>query len=171
MSAPAGAASGAVPSAHSALRWLPLTAIVIALDQWSKTWIERNFELFESVAIWPILDITRVHNAGAAFSFLAGAGGWQRWFFTALAIVVSGAILWWMRGIHARAQRWLTIGLALILGGAIGNVIDRVRFGHVIDFVHAHWNAAYFPAFNVADAAITVGAACVIIDALVAARR
>ena len=152
-------------------RWLPLSAAIIALDQASKAWIERHFQLYESVTVLPVLDITRLHNPGAAFSFLAGAGGWQRWFFTGLALAVSAGILVWLRGVHARAQAWLACGLALILGGALGNVIDRMRHGFVIDFVHAHWNDAWFPAFNVADAAITVGAVCMIIDALVEARR
>ncbi|HQW08426.1 MAG TPA: signal peptidase II [Steroidobacteraceae bacterium] len=155
----------------SGWRWLPLSASIIVLDQASKAWIERHFQLYESVTLLPVLDITRLHNPGAAFSFLAGAGGWQRWFFTGLALVVSVGILVWLRGVHARAQAWLACGLTLILGGALGNVIDRMRHGFVIDFVHAHWNDAWFPAFNVADAAITVGAACMIIDALLESRR
>ena len=155
----------------SGWRWLPLSALIIALDQASKAWIERHFQLYESVALLPVLDITRLHNPGAAFSFLAGAGGWQRWFFTGLALVVSVGIIVWLRGVHARAQAWLACGLALVLGGALGNVIDRMRHGFVIDFVHVHWNDAWFPAFNVADAAISVGAACLVMDAIVEWRR
>ncbi|MBV6417102.1 MAG: Lipoprotein signal peptidase [Steroidobacteraceae bacterium] len=155
----------------SGWRWLPLSALIVLLDQASKAWIERHFALYESVTLLPVLDITRLHNPGAAFSFLAGAGGWQRWFFTLLALAVSIGIVVWLRSVHARAQAWLAAGLALILGGALGNVIDRLRHGFVIDFVHAHWNEAWFPAFNVADSAITVGAACLIIDALIEARR
>jgi signal peptidase II len=121
--------------------------------------------------VLPVLDITRLHNPGAAFSFLAGAGGWQRWFFTVLAVVVSGAIIHWLRSLDGARQKLLATGLALVLGGAIGNVIDRVRFGYVVDFIHAHWNQAYFPAFNVADSAISIGAALIILDALLDWRR
>lgn len=151
---------------ESGWRWLGWTAGIIALDQVTKSWIERHFDLYERVVVGPLLDITRLHNPGAAFSFLADAGGWQRWFFTGLAVVVSGGILWWLRTVRSDANRWLLAGLALILGGAIGNVIDRFRHGFVIDFVHVHWGAAYFPAFNVADAAITIGAGFVILDAI-----
>lgn len=155
----------------SGWRWLPLSVLIIAIDQASKAWIERHFQLYENLTVLPVLDITRLHNSGAAFSFLAGAGGWQRWFFTGLALTVSIGIVVWLRGVHARAQAWLACGLALILGGAVGNVIDRMRHGFVIDFVHVHWKNAWFPAFNVADAAITAGAICVIIDALLESRR
>ena len=155
----------------SGWRWLPLSVLVVALDQASKAWVERHFQLYESMTLLPVLDFTRLHNPGAAFSFLAGAGGWQRWFFTALALTVSAGIVAWLRGVHARAQAWLACGLALVLGGALGNVIDRMRHGFVIDFVHVHWNDAWFPAFNVADAAISVGAACLVLDAIVEWRR
>jgi len=155
----------------SGWRWLPLSAFVLALDQASKAWIERHFALFESVTLLPVLDMTRLHNSGAAFSFLAGAGGWQRWFFTLLALGISAGIIIWLRRTHARDEAWLAAGLSLILGGALGNAIDRVRLGYVIDFVHVHWNDAWFPAFNVADTAITLGAIGVIIDAIVQSRR
>jgi signal peptidase II len=159
------------PLRESGWRWLGWTLAVILLDQWSKGWIETNFRLYESIAVLPVLDITRLHNTGAAFSFLADAGGWQRWFFTGLAVAVSLGIVWWLRSVRNDVNRWLLAGLALILGGAIGNVIDRFQHGFVVDFVHAHWGEAYFPAFNVADAAITIGAAFVIIDALLDGRR
>ncbi len=149
----------------SGWRWLPLALGVIVLDQLTKAWVEARFELYESLAVLPVLDITRLHNPGAAFSFLADAGGWQRWFFTALALLVSAGIVWWLRRIPAREQALLAAGLALIMGGAIGNVIDRLQHGFVIDFLHVHWGAAYFPAFNVADTAITVGAGALLIDA------
>ena len=155
----------------SGWRWLPLSLLVVAFDQASKAWVERHFQLYESMTLLPVLDFTRLHNPGAAFSFLAGAGGWQRWFFTALALTVSAGIVAWLRSVHARAQAWLACGLALVLGGALGNVIDRMRHGFVIDFVHVHWNDAWFPAFNVADAAISVGAACLVMDAIVEWRR
>ena len=160
-----------VAASRSGWRWLPLAAVVILADQWTKGWIEERFALYESVRVLPVLDITRLHNPGAAFSFLADAGGWQRWFFTGLAAVVSVGIIFWLRQISSRAQPALAAGLALIMGGAIGNVIDRLQHGFVVDFVHAHWGGAYFPAFNVADAAITVGAGLLLFDAFLEWRR
>lgn len=163
-----GSSSAAEPplsAARSGWRWLPLALLTIFADQATKAWIEARFELYQSLPVLPVLDITRLHNPGAAFSFLADAGGWQRWFFTGLAFVVSAAIVYWLRRIDAAAQRALCVGLVLIVGGAIGNVIDRLQHGFVIDFIHAHWGAAYFPAFNLADSAITVGAALLLIDA------
>jgi signal peptidase II len=153
------------------LRLLAVSAGIVAADQLSKYWIINNYDLYEPHPVLPILDITRLHNPGAAFSFLAGAGGWQRWLFTALAVVVSGAIIHWLRSLDGRRQKLLATGLALVLGGALGNVIDRIRFGYVVDFIHAHWNQAYFPAFNVADSAISIGAALIILDALLDWRR
>src|SRR6185503_10560221 len=108
----------------------------------------------------------RLHNEGAAFSFLSNAGGWQRWLFVALGVGVSGGILYWLRRLPAKGQGLLAAGVSLILGGALGNVIDRVLQGHVIDFIRVHWAEHYFPAFNVADSAITIGAAFVILDSL-----
>ena len=157
--------------AASGWRWLPLAFIVIVADQLSKGWIERNYELYQSTPLLPMLDITRLHNAGAAFSFLAGAGGWQRWFFSVLAVLVSIAIIVWLRRIVARDQPWLAAGLALIMGGALGNVIDRLQHGFVVDFIHVHWQQAYFPAFNVADSAITIGAGLLLLDAALEWRR
>jgi signal peptidase II len=154
-----------------AASWLLLSALVVLADQLSKTYIVRHFLEFEFTTILPVLDITRMQNVGAAFSFLASASGWQRWVFIALAVVVSIGIIIWLfklpRGTHAL----LAAGLALVLGGALGNVIDRIRLGYVIDFIHFHWDRAYFPAFNVADSAITVGAACLLLDALFEANR
>lgn len=158
---------GAGPAERgSATAWLWLSLAVLAADQATKWVVTREFELFESVAVNPYLDLTLLHNTGAAFSFLAGAGGWQRWLFIGLGVVVSIVILFWLRRLPARGQSWLAIGLSLVMGGALGNVIDRVHYGYVIDFIHVHYQDAYFPAFNVADSAITVGAACLIIDAL-----
>lgn len=156
---------------QSGWRWLPLAAGVVVADQLTKGWIERAFVLYESVKVLPILDITRAHNPGAAFSFLAGAGGWQRWAFTALALGVSVAILLWLRGVISRSQPVLAAGLALVLGGALGNVIDRIEHGYVVDFVSVHWGSAYFPAFNIADAAITIGAGLLLLDAWLEWRR
>jgi len=151
--------------------WLPVTALAIVADQLSKESILDRFALHESVTVLPVLDIMRAHNSGAAFSFLAGAGGWQRWFFTVLAAVVSLAILYWLRAVDGRAQKLPSLGLALVMGGAVGNLIDRVRHGYVVDFIGVHWNDAWFPAFNVADSCITVGAGLLLLDMLFEWRR
>jgi signal peptidase II len=156
---------------RSGWRWLPLVLLVIVADQLSKGWIEANYQLGESTPVLPVLDIIRLHNPGAAFSFLAGAGGWQRWFFIVLALGVSVVLLWWLRSVYEAAERRLTLALSLILAGAIGNVIDRIEHGYVVDFIHVHWGNAYFPAFNIADAALTVGAALMIFDAFLEWRR
>jgi signal peptidase II len=154
-----------------AATWLLLSACVVLADQLSKAYITRHFMEFEFTRILAVLDVTCMHNVGAAFSFLASASGWQRWLFIGLAGVVSIGIIVWLirlpRGTHAL----LAAGLALVLGGALGNVIDRIRLGYVIDFIHFHWDRAYFPAFNVADSAITVGAACLLLDALFESKR
>ena len=151
--------------------WLVLSALIIVADQISKAYIMRHFGEFEFRTILPVLDITRMHNVGAAFSFLASASGWQRWLFIALAVGVSGAIIAWLMRLPKRTHALLAGGLALVLGGAVGNVIDRIQLGFVVDFIHFHWDRAYFPAFNVADSAITVGAACLLLDALFDSRR
>ena len=150
--------------------WLLLSALVVLADQLSKSYITSHYGEFEFTTVLPILDITRMHNVGAAFSFLATASGWQRWLFISLAVIVSiGIVVWLYR--MPRSQGLLACGLALVLGGAIGNVIDRIRLGAVVDFIHFHWDRAYFPAFNIADSAITVGAACLILDALLEPKR
>jgi signal peptidase II len=159
-----------LPLAASGWRWLPLTAAVIVADQAAKFWIQQHFLLFERLRLLPVLDIVLAYNTGAAFSFLAGASGWQRWLFVLLALGVSAALLVWLRRLSAASHALPAAGLALIVGGALGNMIDRVRLGHVIDFVDAHWGLHYFPAFNVADSAITVGAALLLLDALREAR-
>jgi signal peptidase II len=151
--------------------WLLLSALVVAADQASKAYIVRHFGEFEYTTLLPVLDITRMHNVGAAFSFLANASGWQRWLFIGLAAVVSIAIIVWLCRLPRGSRLLLAGGLALVLGGALGNVIDRIRLGYVIDFIHFHWQRAYFPAFNVADSAITVGAACLLLDALFDSKR
>jgi signal peptidase II len=152
-------------------RWLPLTAVVIVLDQITKLAIVKHFELYDSVRILPVLNIVRAHNRGAAFSMLDDASGWQRWFFTVLALGVGIAIVLWMGRLKARSQALLACALSLILAGALGNLIDRVFLGHVIDFIQVHWGEAYFPSFNVADSAISVGAALLLLDALLESRR
>jgi signal peptidase II len=157
-------------SARGSLVFLWLSGLIVALDQLSKLIIERQLALFESITVLPVLQITRMHNTGAAFSFLADAAGWQRWMFTALALIVSSVLALWLRRID-RGSRVLASAVALILGGAIGNVIDRIRLGHVIDFIYAHWDQHYFPAFNVADSAICVGAGLMVLDTWLASRR
>ncbi len=147
-------------------KWLPLTVGVILLDQATKAWMVQHFHIYESVHLLPVLDITLMFNTGAAFSFLSDASGWQKWLFVVLALGVGAAILGWLRRLKARAQGLLCCSLTLILGGALGNVIDRLRIGHVVDFISVHWGRAYyFPAFNVADSAITIGAILLLLDA------
>jgi signal peptidase II len=155
----------------SGWRWLPVTVAVMGLDQFTKLLVVHQVKLYSSIYVLPVLDISLRYNRGAAFSFLEGASGWQRWFFTVLALVVGGAILVWMRRLKGSTQWLLSLSLALILAGALGNMIDRLRLGHVIDFIVAHWGHAEFPAFNVADSSITIGAALLLLDALIESRR
>jgi len=167
----AGTVSSSSVPASSGWLWLPLSVLVVILDQVTKLLVLQRFELYERLELLPVLDFTLMYNTGAAFSFLADADGWQRWFFAALALVVGVVIVVWMRKLHARLQWMLSMSLALILGGAIGNVLDRIRLGHVVDFIHAHWKDAYFPAFNIADSAITIGAILLLLDAWRDGRR
>jgi signal peptidase II len=150
--------------------WLLLSALIVLADQASKSWITSHYGEFEFTTVLPVLDITRMHNVGAAFSFLAGASGWQRWLFIGLALTVSVGIVVWLYRMP-RSHGLLAAGLSLVLGGAVGNVIDRIRLGAVVDFIHFHWDRAYFPAFNIADSAITVGAACLLLDALLEPKK
>ncbi len=147
-----------------ASNWLGLTLLVILVDQWTKRLVTNRLDEFEAVVLLPVLDLMRLHNEGAAFSFLSNASGWQRWFFITLAIGVSGVIFVWLRRLPARGQNLLAAALCLVMGGALGNVIDRMRLGHVIDFIRVHYAEWYFPAFNVADSAITIGAGLLILD-------
>ena len=161
------ATGGAAVDAPTALRWIGLSGVVIALDQATKALVVARLELFERHAWLPVLEVTRLHNRGAAFSFLNDASGWQRYFFVGLAAAVSIGIVYWLSRLTLAGNRLVGGGLALILGGAIGNVIDRLLRGYVVDFIHFHWfESWYFPAFNVADSAITVGAALLILDSL-----
>ena len=142
---------------HRSLPWFGLAAAVAAADQLTKLAAVRALVLHEPVAVLPFVNLTLVHNRGAAFSFLAGAGGWQRWFFIVLTIVIAAAIAAWLaRGAWRRGAT--ATSLALVLGGAVGNLVDRVRLGYVIDFVDVHAAGWHWPAFNVADAAISCGA-------------
>lgn len=149
------------------VNWLIASAIVIVLDQWTKYIAVQSMRLFDSIPVMPYFNITLLHNEGAAFSFLANAGGWQRWFFIGLGVVVSAFILAWLRRLR-RDQGWmLPASLALILGGALGNVIDRAWHGYVIDFIDLYYGSWHWPGFNVADIAITVGAALFLLDSLI----
>ncbi len=141
-------------------RWLALSTLVVLFDQISKLLIVNKFTYLESVTVLSTFDLARLHNAGAAFSFLSEAGGMQRWLFTAIAIIASVSITLLLK---KHAQEWLfSLALSLILGGALGNLIDRFTYGYVIDFLLFHWNEHYFPAFNLADSAITCGAGLMI---------
>ena len=151
-------------------RWLWLAAVIVAVDQLSKFAILRNFSFGERLAVVPgLFDLTLVYNRGAAFSFLAGASGWQRWFFTGLGVAAAIFIVWLLA--RHGTQRLFSFALALILGGAIGNVIDRVARGQVVDFLLVYWQRWHWPAFNVADSAITVGAVLLIVDEFRRVRR
>ena len=151
--------------------WLALSLVLIGLDQWSKAWVVRHLSLHVARPILPVLDLTLAYNSGAAFSFLADQSGWQRWVLTVLALAVAVLIIGYLGRLEARRQGLLCAALALILGGALGNLIDRLRLGHVVDFISAHWHGHYFPAFNVADSSITIGAALLLIDLLRDGRR
>lgn len=152
------------------LKWLWLSVGVIALDQITKALASAQLVLHEPVAVLPTFNLTLMHNSGAAFSFLSQAGGWQRWFFVVVAIGVSLALGWWLQQLQ-RGQRWLAISLALVLGGALGNVWDRIVLGYVVDFVDLYYGDWHWPAFNVADSAITVGAIMLLLDAVRGERR
>ena len=150
-------------------RWLLLAAALIVLDQISKWYFELNFQFAERLNILPFFDFILVYNTGAAFSFLADHGGWQRWFFVALSIIASIVIVILLR--RNSTKTLFCLSLSLILAGAIGNLIDRLLLGHVIDFLLFYWGDNYFPAFNLADCCITVGAALLILDEIIRIRK
>lgn len=147
------------------LTWLWLSLVIIAVDQITKHWFASNFTLYEQMVVIPdMFSWTLAYNRGAAFSFLANESGWQRWFFAVIALAVSVVLVVWLKRLKAN-ETWLAIALALVLGGAVGNLYDRVVLGHVVDFILVHWKTQwYFPAFNVADSAITVGAVMLVLD-------
>lgn len=148
------------------LVWFAIAAAVLLLDQWSKLWIVERYAYGDTEFFSSFFNLVRAHNYGAAFSFLSDAGGWQRWGFSLLATVISGVIIVWIARLPV--QRKLEgLALALILGGALGNLYDRLTLGYVVDFLDFHWSGKHFPAFNVADAGISVGAAILIFDTLI----
>ena len=157
------------PAGVSLLAWLGWSMLLLVADQFTKVLIMGYYQLGDSTTVTPFFNVVRVHNSGAAFSFLASAGGWQRWFFTAIGIGAALLMVWLLKK-HA-AQKLFAFAIASILGGAVGNVIDRVLYGYVVDFLDFHWRGWHFPAFNVADSAITIGAACLILDELLRVRR
>jgi len=144
---------------------LVLSLLVLVIDQVSKAHFEGSLEMFQQIVVIPdYFSWTLAYNTGAAFSFLADSGGWQRWLFAVIAVVVSAVLVVWLKRL-GRDDTWLAIALALVLGGALGNLYDRIALGHVIDFILVHWqNRHYFPAFNFADSAITVGAIMLALD-------
>ncbi len=158
------------------LQWLGLAFIIVLVDQFTKVLILGYYNLHDSTYVTSFFNVVRAHNTGAAFSFLADASGWQRWFFTAIGVIAVGVIVWMLRS-HP-GQKLFSFSMACILGGAVGNVIDRIAHGYVIDFLDFHWSwlapvfaGGHFPAFNVADSAITIGAVCLILDELLRVRK
>ena len=149
--------------------WFAFSIVLVLIDQISKLWIVGSYQLGESHAITSFFNVVRVHNQGAAFSFLADASGWQRWFFTALGVSAAILIIWMLK--NHPGQRLFCLALACILGGAVGNVIDRVLYGYVVDFLDFHWLGMHFPAFNVADSAISLGAGGLILDEFLRVKR
>jgi signal peptidase II len=145
------------------LIWLWLSVLVVVVDQLTKRLVDTSMQLYQSVELVPFFQLTYLRNQGAAFSFLAGAGGWQRWFFISLAVAASALICFWLKRMD-KERRWEAAAWALVLGGALGNLIDRVVYGYVIDFLDVYYGQWHWPAFNVADSAITVGVAMLLID-------
>ena len=156
---------------RNSLRWLYLTTLIVVLDQATKWYVIGRFEEFDRVFVYPFFSFVRYHNTGAAFSLFADAGGWQHYLFTAIAVIVSLGILWYQWVLPSKGCRTLAFGLALVLGGALGNVIDRLVHGYVVDFLLFYYKEWSWPAFNVADMAISVGVALIIIDSLFFERK
>lgn len=168
MNAAAPAAVGSAGKGRFVL-WLVIAAVIFWLDQWSKEWILAHYQLGEYTTITGFFNIVRAHNPGAAFSFLASAGGWQRWLFTGIGVVVTAVIVWQL---YRHSHKILfCLALTCIMGGAIGNVVDRMRHGYVVDMLDFHWMGSHFPAFNLADSAICLGAFLLILDELLRMRR
>ncbi|MEP5766303.1 MAG: signal peptidase II [Halieaceae bacterium] len=159
-----------MPDVGRLLLWLALAGLVLLLDQWTKGLALAHLDYGRPQQWLPVLNMTLQYNEGAAFSFLSDAGGWQRWFFSGIALLASIVICVWLARLH-RGEVLLALSLSLILGGAIGNLWDRLALGHVVDFISVHYGPYYFPTFNVADSAVSVGAGLMILDAIIQARR
>lgn len=157
------------PAGRSPWAWLGWALIILIADQFAKTLIVGWYRLGDATYVTSFFNVVRAHNTGAAFSFLATGSGWQRWLFIGIGVAAAVFIVWQLR-LHA-GQRLFSFALSSILGGAVGNVVDRARHGYVVDFLDFHWAGHRFPAFNIADAAITVGAVCLIVDELLRVRR
>lgn len=147
------------------LKWLWLSLIALVFDQWSKIAVDGSMRLYESIPVIPSFNLTYVHNTGAAFSFLSDAGGWQRWFFAAMAFIISTVLIVWLYRLK-KHETLLAIALALVLGGAIGNLIDRLAYGYVIDFLDVYYQSWHWPAFNIADMAISLGVFLMLLESL-----
>ena len=143
--------------------WMLITFTIIIIDQLTKYIAVAKLKIYEAVTVMPMFNFTLMHNEGAAFSFLSDAGGWQRWFFTAVSLIVSVLLVVWIKKLKAE-EKVQALAFSLILGGAIGNLIDRVRLGYVVDFIDVYYNTAHWPAFNIADSAITIGVIVLIVD-------
>lgn len=156
-------------SSNSMLPWLGLALLILMADQFTKVLIVGYYQQGDATYVTRFFNVVRVHNSGAAFSFLANAGGWQRWLFTGIGIAAALFIVWMLKS-HA-GQKLFSFALACILGGAIGNVIDRSLYGYVVDFLDFHYAGWHFPAFNIADSTISIGAVCLILDELLRVRR
>lgn len=147
------------------LKWIWVAFVVIVVDQLTKYIASTSLDMYQPIAVMPMFNWTLMHNPGAAFSFLANESGWQRWFFAVIAVVVSIVIFIWIKKLEQH-EKWQAIALALILGGAIGNVIDRIWLGYVVDFIQVYYQQWYWPAFNIADSAISIGVAMIIIESI-----
>ena len=169
MARPSGARGAASGGGGGMMLWLAWAMVVLIVDQFTKVLILGYYQLGDSTPVTGFFNVVRVHNTGAAFSFLANAGGWQRWLFTGIGVVAALLILWMLKS-HP-GQKLFAFAMTSILGGAIGNVLDRIFYGYVVDFLDFHWKGWHFPAFNVADSAITLGAICLILDELMRVRR
>ncbi|MDO9215390.1 MAG: signal peptidase II [Methylococcales bacterium] len=145
------------------LKWLGLSLVALVLDQASKLLVDSTMQLYQSIPLLPFFKLTYVHNTGAAFSFLSEAGGWQRWFFAGLALVISVVIAVWLSRLE-KHETLLAVALSLILGGAVGNLIDRLAYGYVIDFLDVYYGTWHWPAFNIADSAITLGVVLMLLE-------
>ncbi len=162
--------------AGKVLQWLALSLIILIADQFTKVLVIGYYQLGASTEVTSFFNLVRAHNSGAAFSFLSDASGWQRWFFSIIGLLAAVLLVWLLKS-HA-GQKLFSFALACILGGAVGNVIDRLLYGYVVDFLDFHWRwlapvfaGGHFPAFNIADSAITIGATCLILDELIRVRR